>query len=869
MRYFFLFFFSVTFAQNVTVTGKVSYLDNPVGGVFVYLVNKETNTIKKFTKTNDLGFFKFEVEKKFYKEHEITIKSLRYEATATPLLETQFVYEFKLAEKAKILDEVIVKRELLVRKQGDSLTYKLKDFANPNDRKLEDALRNIPGLEIDASGTIKYQGMSLSNFYIEGDDILSKNYKMATQNFNTEVIDEVQILENNQPIKLLQGKVIPKNAALNLTLKAAYKNIWIHNLDAGLGIPSLYKLNYFNTLISKKIKIINVAKFNNVGQGFTTMFANTDISDVLNKFDLNFRENILSVSNTSLPPLTKNRFENRAIAASTNASFKLNKDVDVKVNAIFYTDYSPYKVNNSTTFNNMETAIGFVENNSFLKRGNYIVQNSTARKNTNTIYLTNDLKFELYKEKSYSELSNANTTQDLRNHLVQMTNKFNVIKTIANTLVNFNSYLCLGSLKDELFITKGIFPSLLNNDVEYFSTNQLINNRIFFFKNGANFSYCKNSWKFQSEITNTVSNRDNNTDLSLTQNSGVVAVLPEYFNQNNRIFNKTSVLARITFKTAQLKWESSFVPTMHNFIVLNNKNVYSKVFQTEVERKFGRENFFNIEYSFNDVPTNVLDSYKNYYLQNFRSFYRNQLDYFQTNSHKIGTRLVLQRISKLLFLTLNLEKSFNQASFIQSNSFSAEANRFEYVLFENHNEKTIAKLAVSKYLFKLKSNFKVSINYNLIAHNQLNNGDLIPFENESQEIRFNFNPKFFRTVGFTSEYSFQKNINKNKNTGFKNEVIFHSSKNNFDINFTEKFSLRVSNEYLQFRTLSRNKNTNHYLDAFLNYKNPKSKFTYELKWSNILNRDSYIIQNNTEFISSDITFFIRPNNLLLTLFYTF
>jgi hypothetical protein len=30
---------------------------------------------------------------------------------------------------------------LLVRKQGDSIKYKLKDFANLNDRKLEDAFK--------------------------------------------------------------------------------------------------------------------------------------------------------------------------------------------------------------------------------------------------------------------------------------------------------------------------------------------------------------------------------------------------------------------------------------------------------------------------------------------------------------------------------------------------------------------------------------------------------------------------------------------------------------------------------------------------------------------------------------------------------
>jgi hypothetical protein len=68
----------------------------------------------------------------------------------------------------------------------------------------------------------------------------------------------------------------------------------------------------------------------------------------------------------------------------------------LKLILFFYNDFNPYQVN-TTTFNNVD-AIGFVENNSFSK-GNYFIQNSTVRKNTNTIYWTNDFKAELYKEK--------------------------------------------------------------------------------------------------------------------------------------------------------------------------------------------------------------------------------------------------------------------------------------------------------------------------------------------------------------------------------------------------------------------------------------------------------------------------------------
>jgi hypothetical protein len=111
------------------------------------------------------------------------------------------------------------------------------------------------------------------------------------------------------------------------------------------------------------------------------------------------------------------------------------------------------------------------------------------------------------------------------------------------------------------------------------------------------------------------SRRDNNTDLSLTQNSGEVTVLPEYFNQNKTIFSKKH--RKNNFKKEQLKWESSFAPT---FITSFVTKCILKGISNRSGTKFGRENMFNIEYSFNNVPRNVLDNYDNYYLQNFRSF---------------------------------------------------------------------------------------------------------------------------------------------------------------------------------------------------------------------------------------------------------
>jgi hypothetical protein len=50
----------------------------------------------------------------------------------------------------------------------------------------------------------------------------------------------------------------------------------------------------------------------------------------------------------------------------------------LKLILFFYNDFNPYQVN-TTTFNNVDTAIGFVENNSFSKKAITFIQNSTVK----------------------------------------------------------------------------------------------------------------------------------------------------------------------------------------------------------------------------------------------------------------------------------------------------------------------------------------------------------------------------------------------------------------------------------------------------------------------------------------------------------
>lgn len=68
-----------------------------------------------------------------------------------------------------------------IRRLGDTLSYEVNSFAKDENRSIGDVLKRLPGTEVSESGGIKYQGKSISKFYIDGDDLLEDRYNIGTR----------------------------------------------------------------------------------------------------------------------------------------------------------------------------------------------------------------------------------------------------------------------------------------------------------------------------------------------------------------------------------------------------------------------------------------------------------------------------------------------------------------------------------------------------------------------------------------------------------------------------------------------------------------------------------------------------------------
>ncbi len=88
-------------------------------------------------------------------------------------------------------------------------------FRGKDDHYLVDVLKKLPGIEVSENGTISYRGNSINRFNIEGQDLLGNRYNQATRNLPVDAVAQVQIMENDQPIRALKDNTPSERATLN------------------------------------------------------------------------------------------------------------------------------------------------------------------------------------------------------------------------------------------------------------------------------------------------------------------------------------------------------------------------------------------------------------------------------------------------------------------------------------------------------------------------------------------------------------------------------------------------------------------------------------------------------------------------------
>ena len=121
-----------------------------------------------------------------------------------------------------------------------TISYDVSKFTDIRDKKLEDVLRKMPGMQVmEWEGFIylTYNGMDVAKIYVNGMDILEGN-NSPVYNMKPEDVERLEITENHTTLKIMKGMEYSHSAAINVVLKNSDDAQWMGSIKGGLGSGS-------------------------------------------------------------------------------------------------------------------------------------------------------------------------------------------------------------------------------------------------------------------------------------------------------------------------------------------------------------------------------------------------------------------------------------------------------------------------------------------------------------------------------------------------------------------------------------------------------------------------------------------------------
>lgn len=877
----FIFLSSTAFSQTI-IKGSIKNNENEsIQHASVLLIN-EKEDILDYTFTTKNGFFSFEVlnqDRKF-----LVFKAIGYEEKKIELINNRtkaieldgLILQTKSIELKEIV--IDVKKPIFIKK--DTIIFDSKSFLQGNEQVVEDLLKKIPGLNIEANGTIKVGNQEIEKVMIDGDDMFEKGYKILTKNMPVNPIDKVELYQNYSNNKHLKGIENSNKVALNLVLKEDAKRVWFGNALLGYGLTSQNRYEVRSNLMNfgKKNKYYFLTNLNNIGEDATG-----DINNLIRPYRIDEAGSIGDdqTVNTLLglgfdtPNLKQKRTNlNNAEMVSLNSIFTLSDKVKLKTLVFFNTDENDFFRNSfqqfsvgTTTFNNTEdfkgrktqlTGFGkvdFAYDISKTKSLEYIGKfNKTNEESRSDLLFNNDLLNERLTAKN-----------QLFDQKIVFTNKFK-----GNKVFLFSGRYINEKTPQNYAVNKFIFNDLFTEIAD--STAQFSENKMQFAGVEAHLlDKKKNGDLLEIKLGNQLRIDNLDTRFELLENENTPTFPNGY--QNDLIYstNDMYLSAKYSVKLSNftLLTQSSFhqlFNKLENFNLKSNQNPFFVMPKIGLDWTINDKNKIRTSYSYNTTNARVLDVYSGFIQTGFRSFSRGLEEFNQLNSSSAFLNYTYGSWGDKFFANTYIFYSKNN-DFFSSNSIVAQNySQSEKIIIKDREFLSISS-SIDRYFKPFKSNLKVNLGASKTNFkNIVNNSDLREVKNFNAyygfELRSGFNGFFNYHIGSKWNYSQVK-------TTITNDFTDNMSFLDLSFMFSDKFNFQVQSERYFFGILRKDDNKYYFLDLEARYVVKENKFTIYLSGNNLFNTQTFRSYSISDINVSQTEYRLQPRYALLKMEYRF
>lgn len=873
-----------SYAQSIIISGKVTdSLQQPLAYANILAIPESDDFDIAFAITDDKGLYKLKLEQQ--QVYELTVSYLGFKPQKLNITATSdVVKDYILEENSEQLKTVELNYTPPVSVKKDTITYDLSRFVTGEERKLREALKKLPGVEVDRAGNVMVQGKKVTKVLVENKTFFTGNSKLAVNNIPADAVDKIEILDNYNEVAMLKGLQDSEDMAMNIKLKEDKKNFAFGDIEVGVGVKERYLIHPNLFYYSPKTNLNLIGDLNNTGtksfsfsdylefeggfgkllsdassyfnlfnSDFAQYLSNQNFTNNTNQFGaLNIRQSLSDVTDVSAYVITSNSKTNTKQETSNEYLLEGNNFTEQRSNTNvldnFFTigkltlDYDP----------NIKTDVAF---NSFVKVTNnnaFGTINTISPSNKNNIQNSNATKaVNLKQNVSFSKKLSQNHTATL-----EATHNYQNDKPITNWMTNQEILQGLIPLEDDVVYdilqTKKATSNNLNAIVkDYWVLN--------------NFNHLYTSVGVNVAFTDFY-----NRDVQQLSDGSINDFASASFG-NNFKYNFTDLFLGLeykfqigiaTFKPAMYAHAYSWTTQQFDDKQSYNKTLLLPQFTSNIE--FSNSEKIKFRYRVNASFPTINRLANNFMLSSFNSVFKGN----ETLENQLYHTASLSYNKFSLFRGLTLFAGINYNKKVSSFKTVSQINGIEQfntqILFDQPEQSislngNIAK-KIKKIRYKLRSRFNYNDFYQIVNDNTTKNKSRSISNTISAESFFKDFPNL--EIGYTKDFSNYKSFG-NKNT-FENDKLFVI----LEYNFLNDFILKADYSYDNYTNKSNQiKNTFDTANASLFYQKEDSAWGFEIMASNLFNI-SFKQQNSfSSFLISDSKTFILPRILMFKVSY--
>ena len=867
-----IFIISIGYSQN-EISGQVfDDKDQKLNGATVMVSKDSVSPILAYGISDASGKFKIAVKNESNSLF-LRVSYIGFGTFKKTIQNKTQALKVKLSPSSESLKEVLVKSEIL-RQRGDTLSFSVAAFKGKNDRVIADVLKKIPGIDIRPNGQIFYRDEPIQKYYIEGLDLLEGRYNLANNNLSAEAVSKVEILENHQPVKVLDSLEFSERASINIKLK---KDVtYSGTATAGIGAaPLLWQAKVTPMIFTKKRQAIFTYQSNNTG---------SDVSREIRDFSINFSGNQftidktdwLSIQNISEPPFSQERWlDNNVHLGSANILQRIKENIDLKLNISYLNDYQQQDGSTQTRYFTPTDTIDVIENTNNDLYVSTLQGKLTFENNADKNYLKNQLEFNGFwnAARGVIDRPDIKIKQQLDNPFFGIKNDLRLLRTVGKQLITFNSNTGFTENNQDLMVQPGQFEAIFNDGDPYNEIQQLVSARKIYTDNSAGFTKALGKFTISPKFGFSIQHQQLDSDVFLNEND---EVLDANF-KNRTEFEQSSVYFKnaFRFESKDETWNlrlstplelKSFHLEDDNFE--DSRNLDRLVFEPNfyVKKKISAFLEANasagLSYNFGEIQ----QLYYGFLLKGYRNLNRYNAPISEEQKQNYSGGLRYRNPLKQLFLNASYSYAYSENNLLYSSNIGENGlTILEAVARNNSFDNHSFKAGGSKYLRKLKTSLKLNASYNLSKRQQLLNNTLAEVNTQSFNLRgsveadisswliANYSGNFSTyTSGFEGN-----NFQKIENHQHIMELYFYPKDNQY---------LSLSGEYYG-NSLSEN-GDNYFVNLGYQFTFEKPKMDLNLSWRNILNTDTFINAYNNQYYYVQSSYQLRPSQILATLKFT-